>query len=276
MTILVMGATGSVGRRLVDRLVESGQQVRAMTRDASRAEGLPAGVEVRSGDFERPETLPAVFDGVDSAYLFSDPGTARTVLSHAKEAGIRRIAALSSIMADEQDGAEVRNPVEEAVRDSGLDWTILRPGPFSANARNWWAYPIRAFGMVRWVYPEARLAPIHEEDVAAVAAAALLDDSHTGRRYTLSGPEALTQTEQVRIIGKEIDRNIPFEEISPDEARAMLTGVGVPDEIVGKLIDLLARMRETEPAVEPTVEQITGRPARTFAEWVSDNAAAFG
>ncbi|GAA1772328.1 NAD(P)H-binding protein [Streptomonospora arabica] len=270
-----MGATGSVGRRLVDRLVESGQQVRAMTRDASRAEGLPTGVDVRSGDFRAPETLPAVFDGVDSAYLFSDPETARTVVSHAEEAGIRRIVALSSIMADEQDGAEVRNPVEEAVRGSGLDWTILRPGPFSANARNWWAYAIREFGMVRWIYPEARLAPIHEDDVAAVAAAALLDESHTGHRYTLSGPETLTQAEQVRIIGKEIDRSLAFEEITPEEARAMLSGAGVPEQIIDKLIDLLARMREAGSRVAPTVEQVTGRPARTFAQWVSDNAHVF-
>ncbi|CAM3819081.1 NAD(P)H-binding protein [Nocardiopsis rhodophaea] len=277
MKILVTGATGTVGRALVDRLLESGQQVRALTRDARNASHrLPPEAEVSEGNFDDPGSLRAALEGVDRMYLFSDAGTVHNVMTAVKEAGLDRMAVLTSAVdSGEIPDSDARNPVKEQVRESGVDWTFLEPGPFAMNARDWWAYPIREFGVVRWVYPESRLASIHEADVADAAAVALLEDDHVGREYTLSGPEALTQAEQVEVIGRVIGRDLVFQEIGEDEAKTMLARHGVPAVICDWLMTTLASLVGAPAEVDDSVERITGRPGRTFEQWVADHADIF-
>src|SRR6185503_4097115 len=106
--------------------------------------------------------------------------------------------------------------IERLIKTSGLDWTFLRPGMFSANARSWWAPQIRAGDVVRWPYADAPTAPIHEDDLAMVAVKALIENGHERAEYVLTGPESLTQREQVEIIGEVIGRRLHFEEISPE------------------------------------------------------------
>src|SRR5204862_1641642 len=102
---------------------------------------------------------------------------------------------------------------------SGVRWTMLRPGPFALNFRNWWAPQIRKKDSVRWFYGAAQTAAVHERDIAAVAVRALCDEGHEGRDYVLTGPESLTQREQLAMIGDSIGRNLVFEEVPPDTAR---------------------------------------------------------
>lgn len=275
MTVLVTGASGTVGRSLVAQLLEAGQRVRALTRDVTRANGLPAGVEMRQGDFHDPASLRAAMDGAESMYLFSEPATVHNVVSAAHDVDLEHMVVLTSGMHDEGEGADTRNPVEEAVRESGVEWTSLRPGPFAMNARDWWADPIREYGTVRWVHPGASLAPIHEADIAAVAVTALLEQGHAGQRYTLTGPEALTQAEQVETIGRETGQDLKYQEISEEEARGMLIAAGATAELSDQLLPLLASLVGTTAEVTATVDQVTGRPARTFAQWVGDHAEAF-
>lgn len=273
MAIFVTGATGTVGGALIRRLLKSGQEVRALSRDArSAARRLPEEVDVREGSFDDPASLRDAMQGVDRMYLFADAETVDNVVQAAETVGLRRIVVLTSPK-DERDG---RNVVAETVKAADVEWTVIEPGPFAMNARDWWATPIREYGEVRWVYANASLNPIHEDDVAEAAEVALLTDDHVGREYYLTGPENLTQAEQVHLIAEQCGRTIPYREITPDEGRQIMVENGVPQQIAHWAIRTLGDAAETPDLdVSQTVEQITGRPARTFAQWIADHEDEF-
>lgn len=277
MTVLVTGATGSVGRHVVERLVAAGATVRALTRNPATA-GLPEGVEVHEGDLTRPDTLRAALRGVERLYLFPVPETAREVVAAAEDAGVSRIVVLSSSSVLDESGdnhsGEYHRAVERAVEESGIDWTFVRPDEFATNVLWKWGHSIRAEGVVRAPYGNAPRVLIHEADVAAVAVAALLEEGHTGKAYVLTGPEAITQADQVRAISGALGREIRFEEITPDQARELM-GHAMPAPVVEMVLGYLADAVVNPPAVADTVERVTGVPARTFAQWAADHAADF-
>jgi uncharacterized protein YbjT (DUF2867 family) len=273
--ILVTGATGNVGGSVVRQLLEAGENIRALTRDPGAAR-LPAGVDVVGGDLADPSTLSGAFDGIDRMFLFPVPATAAAVTELAVRAGVRRVAVLSS-SAVTQPGdnmvSVMHRTVEDAVRRSGLDATFVRPGGFATNTLSW-ARSVRAESVVRAPYPGAAMNSIHEADIAAVATAALLDDKHVGAAYHLTGPASVTQAEQVRAIAAATGREVRLEELTPERARAAMAQV-MPAEIADLMLGYLAGSVDTVAEVLPTVEQVTGRPARTYAEWAVDHAADF-
>ncbi len=277
--ILVTGATGTVGRQVVSQLPATDVRVRALTRDPALA-NLPAGVEVRRGDLTVPETLDACLDGVDVVFLVwtADPRAVSTAVDRIGKYA-HRIVFLSSphqtphpLFQQPNPLASMHAEIERLIRLSGLDWTFLRPGMFAANARSWWAPQIRVGDVVRWPYAAAPTAPIHEADIAAVAVGALLDTRHNGADYVLTGPQSLTQREQVEIIGEVIGRSLRFEEMSPDEARREL---GFPEAAINMLLAAWAAAIGQPALVTSTVADITGRPARAFRDWVIDHADEF-
>ena len=164
--------------------------------------------------------------------------------------------------------------IERLIADAGLASTIIRPGMFASNALHWWAPAIRDGDVVRWPYGAAETAPIDERDVAAVAARALYEDGHAGGDYVLTGPESLSQAEQVRIIGDVIGRRIRFEELSPDEFRRETAGTW-PRPVVDMLLAAWGATIGQPAFVTSTVSDVLGSPARTFRQWVADHAAAF-
>lgn len=277
--ILVTGATGTVGRQVVAQLFATDVRVRALTRDPVLAK-LPDAVDVRRGDFTVPETLDACLDDVDVVFLVwtADPGAVSIAVDRiARHA--RRIVFLSSPHQTPHPLFQQPNPlaalhaeIERLIRMSGLDWTFLRPGMFAANARSWWAPQIRAGNVVRWPYAVAPTAPIHEADIAAVAVSALLDTRHNCGDYVLTGPQSLTQREQVESIGELIGRSLRFEEISPEEARQELD---FPAAAVNMLLNAWAAAIGQPALVTSTVADITGNPARSFQDWVIDHADEF-
>ncbi|MDT7682123.1 MAG: hypothetical protein QOG57_2433 [Pseudonocardiales bacterium] len=273
--ILVTGATGNVGGSVVRQLLAAGENIPALTRDPGAAR-LPAGVDVVGGDLADPSTLAGAFDGIDRMFLFPVPATAAAVTELAVRAGVRRVAVLSS-SAVTQPGdnmvSVMHRTVEDAVLRSGLDATFVRPGGFATNTLSW-APSVRAEGVVRAPYPGAAMNSIHEADIAAVATAALLDDKHAGAAYQLTGPASITQAEQVRAIAAATGREVRFEELTPERARAAMAQV-MPAEIADLMLGYLAGSVDTVAEVLPTVEQVTGRPARTYAEWAADHAADF-
>lgn len=274
MRVVVTGATGTVGRKVIDRLLTRGVDTRGITRTPEAAR-LPNGVEVLPGDLDRPETLTNALANADRMYLFPAPETARQVVTMAKQAGIRRIVVLSgATAADEtkQTGEEFRT-VERAVEESGLEWTHLRPGMFAGNTREW-ADSIRDEGLARVVYGEVAEPPIHEEDIADVAVEALLGNNHHGARYSLSGPESLNKFEQVRAIGRAIGREIRIEELSPEQWREAKAPY-VSAEVIDWRLDYWAKALERPVQVFPTVEQVTGGRARGFAEWAASHTEDF-
>ncbi|WP_026116292.1 NmrA family NAD(P)-binding protein [Nocardiopsis valliformis] len=277
MTILITGATGRVGRRVVDAVLRSGERVRALTRDPENAR-LPVGVEVVRGDLKRPEGLAAALAGVDRLYLFPEPSTARAVVRAAVEAGVRRIVVLSSSSVLDESGdnhsGEYHRVVERAVAESGAAWTFVRPDEFAGNVLWKWGASIRTEGVVRAPYADAVRVLIHEADVGEVAAAALLEEGHEGRAYLITGPEALTQAEQVRVIGEALGRDVRFEELTHEQGRAAMLG-SMPEPVVDMVLGYLAEAVHSPPRVSPVVEEVLRRPARTFKQWVEDHRSDF-
>jgi uncharacterized protein YbjT (DUF2867 family) len=262
------GATGKVGRHVVAGLLDRDVTVRALVRDPDSA-GLPSEVEMVAGDLSRPETLAGHVDGADAVFLvwpfFSADGAEEVV--DALAAPGRRVIYLSA-------EAAARRPdafwalVEQAIERSASEWTFLRPTGFAANTVMW-AEQIREGDVVRWVYGEAARSLIDERDIAAVAIRALTEPGHFGRRHVLTGPEAVTQAEQVRQIGDAIGRELRWEEISREQIEREVEGL--PDTA----LDTWAGFVENPEVVTSTVEELTGRPARPFAEWARDHADAF-
>jgi uncharacterized protein YbjT (DUF2867 family) len=253
-------------------LLSAGLEVRALSRAPDKTR-LPGAVEVVQGDLTQPDSLRAALNGIDRLYLFPVPETASTVVEMAKVAGVQRIVTLSSLAASYAAGdmsGDRHRVVEQAVEASGLSWTHLRPGEFMSNALNW-APSIRSERVVREPYGTATSAMVHEADIADVAVAALAGEGHAGARYVLTGRESLTKVERVAIIGDVLGWDIALEELTPEQARALWAKWGVPPAA----IDWLIRPPKGDAVVGPTMEQVTGRPARTFAQWVADHRADF-
>ncbi|AGA27237.1 SDR family oxidoreductase [Singulisphaera acidiphila] len=280
--ILVTGATGNVGRRVVSDLLRTGARVRALTRNPDTA-NLPAGVEVVRGDLSVPRSLDGCLAEVEAVFLLlSSPTSAETAPAFletvAKQA--RRIVFLSSsaIRDDVEQQTnligKIHADLEHLIERSGLEWTFVRPGAFATNARGWWAPQIRVGDVVRWPYGAAVTAPIHERDIAAVAARALTETGHERAKYVLTGPEPLTQADQVRTIGEAIGRPLRFEEISPETARQQMRAF-MPPPIVEVLLEVWSKLVDEPTPITNTVAEITGTPAHTFREWAIDHADDF-
>jgi uncharacterized protein YbjT (DUF2867 family) len=277
-TILVTGATGQVGRHLVSELLAAGHRVRALSRTPETA-NLPEAVDVLPGNFsgELPDGL---FKDVDAAFVFAAHGAASFVEA-AAAAGLPRLVLLSSLAAaleHERDHGSFsqlhHSAIEEVVRASGTSWTILRPGTFANNLLTW-ATPIRYTGGVTGPYPTSAQAPIHEADVAAAAAVVLTRPGHDGKIYPMTGPQALSRTDQLAAIGAAIGRELTFTENTPDEFRAEMARYGVADGVVKMLLDYWSDTVDSPDVVRST-EALTGGPARTLAAWAQDHAADFG
>jgi uncharacterized protein YbjT (DUF2867 family) len=169
--------------------------------------------------------------------------------------------------------AEQFQTVEDTVKASGLRRTILRCADFASNGLEW-ASQIRPAGAVRGVYGDAATSTIDERDIAAVAVRALLNPAHAGNSYLLTGPQSLTQHDKVRLIGQAIGRDLSFVELSPEQVRQAKLAGGHPEEIPDRLLSSLADYAKQPGPSSATVEQVLARPARTFAEWAADHAAA--
>jgi uncharacterized protein YbjT (DUF2867 family) len=280
--VLVTGATGRVGRAVVDLLIDAGVPVRALTHRSEAAATLPANVEVVTGDLTVPESLDAGLRGVGAVFLVwtVPPATAPAVVERLATYA-RRVVFLSSPHQTPHPFFRQPNPmavlhadIERLIAAAGLESTIIRPGMFASNALFWWATPIRADGVVRWPYGAAETAPVDDRDVAAVAARTLYQDGYTGGDYVLTGPESLSQAEQVSIIGEVLGRRITFDELSPDEFRSETEG-SWPRPVVDMLLAAWGATMGRPAFITSAVFDILGSAPRSFRQWVADHASAF-
>jgi uncharacterized protein YbjT (DUF2867 family) len=279
--VLVTGATGRVGRMVVDQLLDAGVPVRALTHRPEAAVTLPANVEVAIGDLTLTESLDAALQDVNSVFLvWTVPPTTAPAVVERLATSARRVVFLSSPHQTPHPFFQQPNPMavlhadmERLLAVTGLDVTVIRPGMFASNVVFWWAPAISADGVVRWPYADAETAPVDDRDVAAVAARTLYEDGHAGGDYVLTGPESLSQSEQVGIIGDALGRRIKFEELSPDEFRQE-TEETWPRPVVDMLLAAWGAAVGQPAYVTSTVSDILGS-ARTFRQWTDDHTAAF-
>jgi uncharacterized protein YbjT (DUF2867 family) len=280
--VLVTGATGRVGRGVIDLLLDAGVPVRALTHHSEAAATLPANVEVVMGDLTVPESLDAGLQGVSAVFLvWTAPPTTAPAVVERLAAHARRVVFLSAPHKTAHPFFQQPNPmavlytdIERLIAEAGLESTIIRPGMFASNALLWWADAIRADGVVRWPYGAAETAPVDDRDVAAVAARTLYQDGHAGGDYVLTGPESLSQAEQVSIIGDVVGRRIEFEELTPDEFRSETKG-SWPRPAVDMLLAAWGATMGWQAFTTSTVFDILGSPPRSFREWVADHASSF-
>ncbi|MET8545163.1 NAD(P)H-binding protein [Kitasatospora sp. NPDC004799] len=275
--ILVTGATGNIGSALLRELHACGAgPLRGLTRDAARAR-FPEEVEAVEGDFALPESLKPALDGVRSLFLVSRMGPDADILAAARRAGVEHVVLVSSITVRTHPhlGPAGENlAVEQLLKDSGMDWTILRPTQFASNALMW-AASIRGREAVRAPYADTGLPTIHPADIAAVARVALTEPGHRGRTYALTGPEPVTARQQVEAIAAALGRDVPFIEISRREARDRMAAV-FGEEAADAVLDVTGGdVNDELLAVRDTVSQVTGSPARPFRQWAEEHAHMF-
>ncbi len=263
----MVGATGKVGRHVVAQL--DGVEVCALVRSEVP---LPAGVRAVRGDLTRPETLDVSADAVFLMWPFDSADGVRDVLAALKG----RVVYLSSAGVEVATDAinVVHAEVEREIERSGLDWTFLRAGGFAGGTLDW-GEQIRAGDVVRDSFGSASRSLIHEADIAAVAVRALTEPGHEGVKYVLTGPESLTQREQVRIIGEELGRPLRFVEIPREQVLKEMVDGGIPERAAEEILSAYAAMGEASQPVYSTVEDVTGVPARTYREWVRDHLHEF-
>jgi uncharacterized protein YbjT (DUF2867 family) len=275
--IVVTGATGNVGRTLVEALAAAGEQVTAVSR---RPADLPQDVAHRQADLAEPESLRPVLDGAEALFLLVagsgenlDP---RAVVDVAKAGGVGRVVLLSSQGARTRPESVAHSHLrafEDAVRESSMAWTVLRPAGFASNAFAW-AATVRAERTVAAPFGDVGLPMIDPADIAEVAAAALRDGSHAGRTYELTGPAPVSPRQATQAIGAALGSPVRFAEQSREEARAQMLRF-MPEVVVDATLSILGEPSPAEQRVSPAVEQALGRGPRTFAEWAVRNVAAF-
>ncbi len=265
--IVVTGATGNVGRALVRILTEDQVPVTAVARHIS-------GPGTVAADLAEPDGLRGAFEGAEALFLLMAGERPYDVLDVAKAAGVRKVVLVSS------QGAGTRPEVyteprrfEAAVKESGLDWTILRPGGLDSNAFAW-TESIRERRTAVAPFGDVGLPFVDPVDVAAVAAAVLRDETHAGATYTLTGPAPTTPRARAAAIAAALGEPVTFTEQSREEAYELMARF-MPLPLVEGTLSILGTPTEEERRVSPDVERVLGRAPSTFAAWAERNAAAF-
>lgn len=283
--ILITGATGTVGREVVSELQRLGAApVRALVRDASRASFIrDAGFETVEGDFDRPETLDAALEGVETALLLTPPSPhtyehQRDFVEAAKRAGVRRVVKVSAVGADvdaPEGFGKWHGQAEEFLKASGLGWTILRPNFFMQNLLGQ-AHAIATQGAIYQPGGDARASLIDARDIASVAARALTGEGHEGKTYTLTGSEALSYADAAAKISEATGRPVRYVALTPEQFREGALAQGLPEWLVSAL-ERLNELFISGDAAEVTedVRRVGGKEPTTFDEFARDHASSF-
>lgn len=278
--IVVTGATGNIGGPLVQALVSAGERVTAVSRGAGAP--LPEGVRHRRADLADPSSLEPALDGAEALFLLvagellvSD-GNPRDLLDVVKTAGLRRVVLLSSQGAGTRPQAASHSRLrayEDAVRDAGLETTVLRPGGFHTNDLAW-AESIRTQRTAAAPFADVALPTIDPADIAEVAAVVLRNGDHAGRTYELTGPAPVSPRERVRLIGEALAEPVRFVELTRDQARARMLQF-MPEPVVDGTLAILGDPLPAEQVVSPDVERVLGRAACAYADWAARMVPSF-
>ena len=284
MGILVTGATGNVGAHVVTELLRRGRDVRAFTRDPARAaQRLGSGSEIVQGDFTDRASLRRAMSGYSLLVLSSSnhPKQAEheiAVIDEAVEAGVQHVVKLSTVSAEIGSRSaffDAHGRAEQHLRASGLPHVILQSSFYMTNLFGV-AETVKGLGKIFAPAADARLSMIDPRDVAAVAAAALVTDRYDGQVLQLSGPEAITYRRVAEVLSEVTGRQVDFIPVPDEVARQNLIANGVPEWFADQVVILFGLIRAgAASAVTNTVEKVTGRAARSLAQFARDFAGVF-
>lgn len=277
-TVLVTGATGTVGSALLPAVKSRGATVRAMIRSPFKV--MP-GVENVVADLRDPEAVTAALEGVDAAFLNSpsDEDAADLQIRFAdlaQKVGVKRLVVLSQYEARTDSPVRFLRwhaEVEAHVRGLGLDHTVLRPNLYMQSLLGF-AGTI-AQGLLAAPIGDAAVSVVDTRDVAATAAAVLTSQGHTGRTYTLTGPRAVTHEQIAQALSKATGQAIDFQDVPPGQFVSALTGMIPPWQLQGLVEDYAHYARGEAAEVHTSVTDLTGAPARDTADFAHDHAGAF-
>jgi len=282
--ILITGATGNNGVELVKKLSASGAKVRAFVRSRAQARIIDSpGVELVEGDFARPETFEPALRGVDRLFLLIPSSSEveaqqRSFVDAAKRSKVRHIVKLSQLGADPKSSGRFQRyhgAVENYIRDSEVPFTFLRPNLFMQGLLNFRS-TISTQGAFYLAAGDAKVSIVDVRDIVAIAALALTEKGHEGKTYEITGPESLTHREMADQLSEAIAKPVKFVDILPESMRQALVGFGMPVWQAEGLIEDYEIYRRGEAAeVTRTVKEVTGVPARSFAQFARDYAAFF-
>jgi uncharacterized protein YbjT (DUF2867 family) len=264
-TFLILGATGKTGRRIVERLEQSGRSVRLGSRGATP-----------SFDWEDRATWAAALDGATAVYISFQPDlavpralqTIQAFTDQAAKSGVGKLVLLSG------RGEVEAEQAEQVVQNSGVDWTILRASWFCQNFSE--AHFLEPIRLGELVLPVGNIAEpfIDVEDIAEIAVAALTQPGHSGQLYELTGPRALTFAEAVAEIARATRRSIDFVAVAPDAYREALEQQQMPSEVSDLIMYLFTTVLDgRNTPVKDGVQRALGRPARDFYDYVRRTAA---
>jgi uncharacterized protein YbjT (DUF2867 family) len=284
-TILVTGATGNVGRFLVEKLAAANIQARALVRSREKAQNIEKlGLEAIIGDLDKPETLRPALEGIEKVFLLSAPDARQAELQgnlvrEARRAGASHIVKLSAIgVGGELDAlalGRLHRETEEEIERSGIGYTHLRPNGFMQNTFMF-AATIKSQGAFYAPLGDAKVSYVDARDVASVAFSTLTEDGHEGKAYEITGPEALSYRDVARELSSVLGREVRYVDVSPEAARSAMTAMGMQAWLVDALIELFNLYRSGQAArVTETVREVTGREPITFAQFARDYAPAF-
>ena len=280
--ILVLGATGTTGGEVARQLIAAGVRPRLLVRNRAKAAEFEGNAEIVEGDLENAASVDAALAGVEKLYLVSSSlkgfDLEVKVIDAAKTAGVRHIVKLSAIGADRPvlTISQWHGQVEKHLMDSGIAWTMLRPGNFMTNAILFWAGTIKTQSAFYQPTGDGRWASIAPEDVAAVAVLALTTNGHEGQGYTLTGDKAMNGDEYAAVLSEVLGKPIKFVDVPADVAQQGLLMNGMPPEYAEAVMNLMAAMRAGRgDLVTDTFEHVTGRKPISFADWVRKHIAAF-
>ncbi|MEU2681742.1 NAD(P)H-binding protein [Streptomyces sp. NPDC007107] len=277
--IVVTGATGNIGRPLTQALADAGRQVTAVSRHEA---AVPDGVRHLTADLNEPAGLKPALDGAKALFLLLSGDLHATganpadIIRQAADSGVRRVVLLSTLGVVTRPFGHTRiamRALEDTLRESGLEWAVLRPGGFASNAL-WWAESVRAHQVVAAPFGDIGVPIIDPADIAEVAAACLLEDQHAGGIYELTGPEVITPRQQAAAIATALGSPVAFQELTREEAATAMTR-SMPAELANDTLDILGSPNAAELRVSPDVRKVLGRAPRSFADWAARHVAAF-
>lgn len=280
--ILVTGATGNTASLLIPALLEKGEQVRALVHDESKVQPLKArGVEVVVGDMEAPKNLDTAMAGADKVYLLTDNGStgarqARNVIEAAMKGGSPHIVRQAAHGTIKSRIIRQHEEIEGELEKSGLPVTLIKPTFFMQNIMMA-AETVASQGMVYMPLKDGRLAMVDLRDVVDAVLEVLTSTGHDGKTYVLTGPAAISFYDVADSLSGALGKKITYVDVPPEAARGSIVGMGLPEWTADGFVELMVGFSKGfADATTSHVEQLTGRPARTFETFIRDFASVFG